>query len=495
MSSDRLIEEVFRLRRRSRLALYQPYPKQFAFHEAGAHYRERMMLKGNRAGGTTTAAYEMAMHLTGRYPDWFPGKRYKRPVTAVIGSESNEASRDIIQLALFGTPQAQMRSPDFGTGTIPADDIKKISTRQAGVRDVIDQAIVRNINGGESRVLLKTYEMGRSKWQGFLADIFWADEEPPIDILSEGIARTATVTDGMGMFTFTALKGMTPVVLRYLRPEEGDSAKSVTRMTIYDAVGGVWPEGTPWAGKEWSGHFTKEQADAMVASYPEWERETRAMGEPAVGEGRVFPFPDPKCDPFEIPKHFRRIIGIDFGIDHPFAAVELCHSGSDGDIVYVTKAYKQKGQMPAMQGAAVNSWGGWQPIAWPHDGENRDKGSGTELHKIYRKPITMGGAGMERMLPMSARYDNDKGGSQAVEPIVVDFMERISTGRLKVFSTLSDWFDEYRGYHRKDGKIVPINDDLLKATMYAAMMLRYAAPEFAGRMPQRAGAPKLRMWG
>ena len=49
-------------------------------------------------------------------------------------------------------------------------------------------------------------------------------------------------------------------------------------------------------------------------------------------------------------------------------------------------------------------------------------------------------------------------------------------GRLKVDETLSDWFDEKRLYHRKDGKVVKMNDDLLCATRYAIMMLRYAKP-------------------
>jgi hypothetical protein len=38
---------------------------------------------------------------------------------------------------------------------------------------------------------------------------------------------------------------------------------------------------------------------------------------------------------------------------------------------------------------------------------------------------------------------------------------RMRDGRLKVTPHLADWFDEYRGYHRKDGLIVKINDDLM----------------------------------
>jgi hypothetical protein len=50
-------------------------------------------------------------------------------------------------------------------------------------------------------------------------------------------------------------------------------------------------------------------------------------------------------------------------------------------------------------------------------------------------------------------------------------MER---GRFKVFKHLNDWFEEFRLYHRKDGKVVKEMDDLMSATRYAVMMLRYA---------------------
>jgi hypothetical protein len=50
----------------------------------------------------------------------------------------------------------------------------------------------------------------------------------------------------------------------------------------------------------------------------------------------------------------------------------------------------------------------------------------------------------------------------------------MQTGRLKVFSHLADWFDEFRLYHRKDGKVVKEFDDLMAATRYGVMMQRAA---------------------
>jgi hypothetical protein len=61
----------------------------------------------------------------------------------------------------------------------------------------------------------------------------------------------------------------------------------------------------------------------------------------------------------------------------------------------------------------------------------------------------------------------------------MDMLERMETDRFKVFSNLNDWFEEYRLYHRKDGKIVKLRDDLMSATRYGVMMLRHASVQKA----------------
>ena len=58
----------------------------------------------------------------------------------------------------------------------------------------------------------------------------------------------------------------------------------------------------------------------------------------------------------------------------------------------------------------------------------------------------------------------------------MDMLSRMQTGKFKVFRHLVDWFEEFRLYHRKDGRVVKEGDDLMSATRYAVMMLRYAEP-------------------
>jgi hypothetical protein len=52
--------------------------------------------------------------------------------------------------------------------------------------------------------------------------------------------------------------------------------------------------------------------------------------------------------------------------------------------------------------------------------------------------------------------------------------ERMAVGKFKVADHLSEFFDEFRMYHRKDGQIVKERDDILSAVRIAVMMKRYA---------------------
>ena len=70
--------------------------------------------------------------------------------------------------------------------------------------------------------------------------------------------------------------------------------------------------------------------------------------------------------------------------------------------------------------------------------------------------------------------ENALSASMSLEAGIQDMLIRMEGGRFKVFRHLNDWWDEFRLYHRKDGKVVKEYDDLMSATRYAVMMLRYA---------------------
>jgi phage terminase large subunit-like protein len=352
---------------------------------------------------------------------------------------------------------------------IPKDAIKDASPRR-GLADALDTLVVRfggggDIQAGDTLIGFKSYDQGREKWQGPTLGLVWFDEEPPEDIYSEGMTRT-----NVGLMpvyiTFTPLQGMTDVVKRFVLDKVPGT--HVTGMTIHDVE-----------------HYTEEQRTAIISSYPAHERKARTQGIPQLGSGRVFPIDEDeiKCKPFDIPQHWPLIGALDFGWDHPSAGVKLAWD-RDADCVYCLSAHRQREQTPAMFAASVKPWGAnpdgtqWLPWAWPHDGLQHDKGSGEQLAAQYR-------AQGLRMLPVRATFED---GSFGVEAGIAQMLDRMQTGRFKVFEHLGDWFEEFRLYHRKDGLIVKVGDDLMSATRYGLMMLRFAVVRAKqaqpGRMPQ-----------
>ena len=218
-----LATELARRQRTNLLRSYHPYAKQIAFHNAKT--RERLFMAGNQLGKTLGGAAEMAMHLTGEYPDWWGGHRFKKPITALAGSESYELTRDGVQRLLIGPPANE---EEWGTGYSPQRAIQD-RTRRMGVSNALDSVTVKHVSGGASTLLFKAYEQGRGKWQANTVDYVWFDEEPPEDVYYEGITRT-NATRGLIAVTFTPLKGMSSVVARYLLEDSPD--RSVITMTI-----------------------------------------------------------------------------------------------------------------------------------------------------------------------------------------------------------------------------------------------------------------------
>lgn len=431
--------EMDRRLRTNRLRSYRPYPKQKEFH--ALKVRERLFVAGNQLGKTLAGAAETSMHLTGEYPEWWTGRRFERPIIAIAGSESSELTRDGVQRLLVGPPD---REEEWGTGFIPQRAMSD-RTRKMGVANALDTVTVRHVSGGYSTLYLKSYDQGRTKWQANTVDFVWFDEEPPEDVYFEGITRT-NATKGCVMVTFTPLKGMSSVVARFFLEDSEDRAK--VTMTIDDAE-----------------HFTPEERQRIIDGYPAHEREARTKGIPTLGSGLIFPVLEESIivQPFEIPKIWPQIGGMDFGYDHPFGAVRIAWD-RDSDTVYVTANYRERQTTPIIHAAALRGWGEWLPWAWPHDGLQHDKGSGEQLAKQYRDQHL-------NTLQERATFED---GTNGVEAGISDMLTRMQTGRWKVFSTCGEWLEERRLYHRKDGKIVKERDDVISASRYALMCLRFA---------------------
>lgn len=428
------------------LAEYRPYPKQRLFHAAGATHRERLLRAGNQQGKTLSASREVAMHLTGLYPPWWQGRVFRRPIMSWASGETAEATRDNAQRALLGLPG------EIGSGAIPRRTLGEYGMAM-GTADLYDYMRIRHASGGASMLRFKYYAQGRRKWQGPPVDVMWFDEEPPEDIYDEGLARTIA-TRGIAALTFTPLLGMSAVVARFLMQTNPDRID--VNMTIEDAE-----------------HIPAEERERIIRSFPAHEREARARGVPTLGSGRIFPVEEERLivTPFALPAHWVRIAGIDFGWDHPTAVVWLAWD-RDTDTVYVTDCYRAAERPMAQHASAIRAKGAWIPVAWPHDGNN-DTAAGPRLAQQYRdEAVAM--LFEHAQFPESSHSADKPQSRVSVEAGVSEMYQRMESGRWRVFAHCHDWLEEFRLYHRDNGRIVKQRDDALDASRYALMMLRHA---------------------
>lgn len=459
MNADQQLAELLTALERSKqihkLSLYQPYPYQIAFHNAegyltpGVPAIQRALLAANQIGKTVCGGMEAAIHLTGKYPDWWKGHRFIRPINMLVGGLTNESVRDICQKELFGDPTDDRA---IGTGSVPKVCIGK-STRKAGVPNALDTVLVKHISGGWSKVSFRAYEQGAKKHMGSRIDLGWMDEEPPEDIWAQYL-RGTLATRGYLYMTFTPEEGVTKVVHGFINDLK--KGQALLRATWDDAP-----------------HMNGERREQALSAIPAHQREMRSKGIPLMGSGLVFQVPEEDLyyENLQIPTYWPRICGIDFGIDHAFAAVWLAWD-RDTDTVYVYDVYKAIGEKMPVHVSRLKSNGEYIPIIWPHDGLNREKSSGEPLAEMYRKE----GANMyheQFSNPPAPGVEEGKGGN-SVEYGIEDILHRMQAKRFKVRKDLTEWFTEFRMYHRKDGKIVALNDDVMSATRYAALSLRHA---------------------
>jgi Terminase RNaseH-like domain/Terminase large subunit, T4likevirus-type, N-terminal len=286
--------------------------------------------------------------------------------------------------------------------------------------------------------------------RAFGLEVCWLDEESPEDLYFEALTRT-NETGGIVYSTFYSNRRPHQRGPHVFAGRNSCMSRAIIVATIDDAL-----------------HFTDEQRAEIIASYPAHEREARTKGIPSLGSGRIFPIAEETIavDHRTVPSHWPRIGGMDFGWDHSFAAVELVWD-RDSDVVYVSRTHRLTEATPVLHAAALKAWGNFR-WAWPSDGRRETlEGAGIALAQQYSAQ------GLE-MLHEHAQFED---GSVSVEAGLMDMLDRMQTGRFKVFKELNDWWEEFRLYHRKDGRVVKEGDDLMAATRYALMMLRHARTE------------------
>lgn len=440
---ERELKALEEKRRFRKIDEFVAYPKQQEFFDFGLNFSERLFQMGNQQGKTEAGAYEMAVHLTGDYPDWWLGYRFTKPIKAWAIGVDGKAVRDGPQEKLIGKPGVKSL---MGSGYIPKSAFIGEPSTSRGTTDLIDTVHVRHASGGISELTFMAYTMEADAFQGRSVDLIWCDEDPNnMKIYGECLARLIA-TEGRIYTTFTPVKGKGEIFIRF---EKGGPNMKIIHGTVYDCP-----------------HMTAERIEEIKANTPDYMIDTRLMGLPMAGEGRVFTVSGLNVQEPAIravPAQWFKLWGIDFGIAHPFGAVLMLYD-KDHDIIHVHDAFRMYNLTPLqhadrMKRIAINV-----PVAWPQDGAQREKGSGETLASLYK------GQGL-LMCPSHAQFET---GGYSTEAGVMEMDQRMKSGRLKVAAHLGDWFEEFNNYHRKDGLIVKERDDLMSATRIAVMAKRMA---------------------
>ena len=340
------------------LKWFRPFKYQTEFFETGSKFTRRGMIAGNRTGKTIASTYETAYHLTGRYPKNWKGKTWDKPIIAMASGESWEQVAKTLQSKLLGCDDIK-QSYKLGTGAIPLECLDQKSYRTDGPN--VHSIEIWHESGGKSKLYFSNYTQQVRHLQGFELDLVVLDEQPPDEIFSELVIRTAQ-RNGQGMCSFTPLTGMSGLVRRFWDRVEGYTHVRVT----WDDV----PFFNEWDEK----FFSQEERDQLSRDFMPWERDCRMKGIPLVGKGVVFPmlkWPTYKGIDVDLRTNekMERLISFDLGIKNDPTVISFFFRDPVEEIIYLHKQIKvAQGETPdeyvhyLMDKDTKNV-----PIALPHD--------------------------------------------------------------------------------------------------------------------------------
>jgi phage terminase large subunit-like protein len=444
-------EELKRRRDRNVLARMYPDEGRYARANYGKHLeviaelgrrREVAMMGGNGVGKTTVGSYITAIIATGRYPKFWDevmGPRFPA-VDIWVAGQTKEKGREITQPKLLG--DLAKDEALLGTGMIPGECIVGKPKFIANTNRAVDYVTVRHDSGQLITIGFKSYDQRVEAFYGTERGFIWLDEEPEENIYAECLMRGRTV-GGKLLLTFTPLGGFTNVVQGFVGWEKANAegaSKGYVRCTWNDVP-----------------HLSEQEKREMLAGLPVYQREAREKGIPALEGGRIYPVPesDIVINPISLPDYWPRAFGFDGGY-HNTAAIWGAYD-RENDCWYLYSEHKRGEVEIPVHASAIKARGAWIPGVGDAAATSQHDGKKT-LDLYVAEGIDL--------------HLADK----AVDAGIGDVLHRLTTGRLKVFSTCEKWLDEFRMYGYDDKqRIIKRNDHLMDATRY----LVRSGPKFA----------------
>lgn len=249
------------------------HSKQMEFHKC--QKRNRWVFGGNRSGKTECGAVETVWLAREIHP-------YKKNSSNVCGwvvSPTLAVSREVAQSKIL-----HYLNPDWIVDIVMQSG--KSAFPEGGI---IDYILIKNAMGGHSKIVFKSAEMGREKFQGASLDFVWFDEEPPKDIYEECRMR---VLDKKGEIfgTMTPLKGLTFVYEQIFLNQADDPE--------------VWHIFMEWADNP---YLDKGEIEKISRALSREQLEQRRYGRFVNAKGLVYPEFDENIHvikPFDVPKEW-----------------------------------------------------------------------------------------------------------------------------------------------------------------------------------------------
>ena len=427
----------------------EKYPKHLEFFRATKDHMFNAFIAANQVGKTLAGSCFAYYHASGKYPHWWDGKRFDKPVKIWVASVTPQQMKEAVQAKLFGN------FIDKGTGIIPREDLlndsgELMTWNMSGAPNVVGTCFVRHYDlfghfDGYSQIEFKTYEQGRDKFQGGTIDVAWFDEEPrDYGVYSETVTRIIA-NRGVMINTFTPLLGFSDVVLNFLPggkvPPGGQHPDAPSRHVVC-------------CGWDDVPHIDPKYREDAIREYLPHEVEARTKGIPTKGSGAIYPVPEEyiTVSPFNIPPYFRRAFGMDFGWTHPTSMVWGAQDPASG-IIYLYSEHCLSRATPPIHATAIKQRGTWIRGCCDPAGGGSSQKDGTMLIDDYSL--------------LDIDLTPARGGQGSKEVRISKVLTLLESGQLKVFSSLTKWFEEYRIYRRDEqGNIVKQHDDLMDATQY-----------------------------